>query len=102
MRDESLKLVGDAHPGAVIAIGERLRMRAYKGGGEISTTYLNKYSRPLNMNALSILHVCHSNASSIASVSIHARIAKSLLSRSLKLASCRMRTHAFQSSIARR
>src|SRR6266702_8451148 len=54
------------------------------------------------MNALSILHMCCCHAFSIASVSIHVLIANSVLSWSLAVASCRIRTHAFQSSIARR
>jgi hypothetical protein len=102
MGDESLKFIGYAHPGAVIGTDKRDRTTAYKEGRRKNSTHLNRNSRPWNMNARSILHVCHCNAFSIASVSCHARMAKSLLSRSLKLGSCRMRTHAFHNSMARR
>lgn len=99
MRYESLKFVRNAHPGAIVGPDQRMHF------GNIRvhlSTYLNRYSRPWYMNALSILHVCSCNAFSISSVSIHVRIANSVLSWSLIVGSRRTRKHAFQSSIPRR
>jgi hypothetical protein len=82
VRDESLKFERDAHSGAIVGSESVCGADGTLDGCNLGdhSTYLNRISRPWYMDAPSTRHVCHCSAFSIASVSIHARIAKSLRS----------------------